>query len=205
VETHSRAAEFLVGVITGYFMFLNEQTGTIEKIFKRNKKLLTLLGWVLSIGFFWFHICKFQHVHIPLIRQIYQSIERELWASAVSWIIFACHTLKSGGIIRSFLSHPNWQPLSKLSLSMYLLHMHFIYSTGNFFPKKVGFLWEMHVHSADIVFSIILGACAYILVEAPVSRLVDYYLRSPKSDAKSLGKKEEEGLPLLKNEKVFKL
>jgi peptidoglycan/LPS O-acetylase OafA/YrhL len=147
----------------------------------------------LSIGFFWFYMIKIHTTTISqFTRKVLVATDRELWASALCWIIFACHSLKSGGIIKRFLSHHAWQPLSKLSLNMYLLHMYFIYSTGGFFGVKFGFLWMCHVHVGDIFFAIVLGALAYVLVEAPVGKLVGFMwkLKEKSKDSKLYDRKK---------------
>lgn len=52
----------------------------------------------------------------------YESFSRVCWAISLSWIIFACiHGY--GGPINWFLSLPQWQPLARLSYSIYLVHL----------------------------------------------------------------------------------
>lgn len=51
----------------------------------------------------------------------YEPLSHVLWAVALSWIIFAC-VHGYGGPINWFLSWPQWQPLSRLSYSIYLCH-----------------------------------------------------------------------------------
>jgi hypothetical protein len=50
----------------------------------------------------------------------FESTHRIVWAIFISWIIFACHHLKSGGILKKFLEHRYWQPLARMCLSIYL-------------------------------------------------------------------------------------
>jgi peptidoglycan/LPS O-acetylase OafA/YrhL len=202
IETHFRVAEFFIGVITGFLMFREEQNGRkIAKFFNRNKILL-FACWSLSIGFFWFYMIKIHTANLSqFTMQVLKAAERELWALAVCWIIFGCHSLKSGGVIRRFLSHRAWQPLSKLSLNMYLLHMYFIYSTNGFFGVKFSLLWMFHVHVGDIFFAILLGALAYVFIEAPAGKLVDFMwkLKEKSTNLKIERRKTEkiEKMPLM--------
>lgn len=53
---------------------------------------------------------------------LYISLSRVVWALALSYIIFAC-VHGYGGPVNWFLSLSLWQPLSRLSYSIYLLHM----------------------------------------------------------------------------------
>lgn len=43
------------------------------------------------------------------------------WSLSICYMIFACLN-DQGGIINWFLSHPSWQPISRLSFSIYLIH-----------------------------------------------------------------------------------
>lgn len=51
----------------------------------------------------------------------YESFSRVSWAIALSWIIFAC-VKGYGGPINWFLSLSFWQPFSRLSYSLYIVH-----------------------------------------------------------------------------------
>jgi peptidoglycan/LPS O-acetylase OafA/YrhL len=95
-------------------------------------------------------------------------------------MIFACHKLKSGGILRSFLSSSLWQPFSRLCLSVYLVHYLNIEYTQYFgiIPSTpVNMWWEIHIHFGDIVISLILGTIFHLLVEAPAAKLIDIVLK----------------------------
>lgn len=62
---------------------------------------------------------------------LYNAFGRVVWSMALSYIIFACvhHCCAP---INWFLSHPCWELLSKLSFSIYLVHMPVILSTMTF-------------------------------------------------------------------------
>ena len=173
-ETHFRLASYLFGVITGYIMYNEEISRKIETKLNENNKLYLWICWSGCIGFLWFHTFQVPSVQFSTnFLNIYLSVERELWACSICWIIFACHRLKSGGVIRTVLSHPSWQPLSKLSLSMYLLHMPYLLYTAEYYGNVRGFLWLAHLHAGDIFISIGAAAFGYVLVEAPVGKVVD--------------------------------
>jgi peptidoglycan/LPS O-acetylase OafA/YrhL len=103
------------------------------------------------------------------------TIVRFLWACSIGWTIFACQQLKSGGVIRTFLSHRMWQPIAKLSLSIYLVHFIFL-STVEMDPiqPKDGFMFQhiVLISAGDMLMSLFLGIFFYIFVEAPISNLI---------------------------------
>jgi peptidoglycan/LPS O-acetylase OafA/YrhL len=179
-ETHFRLAEYLVGVITGFIMHNKEMSSRIERKLNE-KKFLLWICWSLSIGFLWFHIFQFPSLLLtPTIFNIYTSIERELWAISICWIVFACHSLKSRGIIGKVLSYPPWQILSKLCLSIYLLHFPMLLYTADYYQNVFGFIWLMHLHAGDVVLSIAVAMMAFVLVEAPVGQVVEAAWKSVK-------------------------
>lgn len=47
---------------------------------------------------------------------------RALWSICVGYAIFACVN-GQGGIVNRILSHPLWQPLSRLSFNVYLVQL----------------------------------------------------------------------------------
>ena len=145
----------------------------IEGRMKESKVLLNGY-WSLAIGFFVFHsFCVPSLSLSPTFFNIYLATECELWAALVCWIFFACHRLKSGGFIRSFLSHPLWQPLSKLNYTTELTTFPF------------AFMWLMHTHVGDIFMSVAEATLAYVLIEEPAGRIVDLMWmlkRSPRKE-----------------------
>ena len=59
----------------------------------------------------------------PLIEHAFFYASKHVaWGVAVSWLIFACVN-GYGGPINWLLSFPVWQPLARISYSMYILHI----------------------------------------------------------------------------------
>jgi len=118
-------------------------------------------------------------VKTKFYEEFYHATHRIIFTFFVGWMIFSFHYLKSGSVIRWFLSHPLWQPLSKLSLSIYLAHdVYIILSVSN--TKELSHYemsWFMHVCAGDILMSILYGALLYLLFEAPIAKVVNYYLK----------------------------
>lgn len=52
---------------------------------------------------------------------LFSAFAHLIWSVPLCYIIFAC-ARNSGGAINRFLSHPYWQPISKISFAMYLVH-----------------------------------------------------------------------------------
>lgn len=66
-------------------------------------------------------LIQFDNNPSALVQALYESLSRVAWGIALCYIIFAC-VHGHGGPINYFLSHPLWQPASRLSYSIYLIH-----------------------------------------------------------------------------------
>lgn len=64
----------------------------------------------------------------PLEHGLFAGLTRVGWAIAICYVIFACHH-NYGGPVNWFLGHALWQPLSRLSYSMYLMQFLVLYWT----------------------------------------------------------------------------
>lgn len=98
----------------------------------------------------------------------------------IGWTIFSFHLFNSSGLIKWFLSHPLWQPLSKLTLSTYIFHMVYLETLTLNIQESAYYntVWIFHIIVGDIVICNILGLIAYLFVEAPASNLMKYFMRS---------------------------
>lgn len=127
--THARAGPWLFGMTLGYILFKYR-----NKKIEINKTLNAIL-WITSIA----TLTTIVLLALPLNKQnnetkigfnaFYLAFHRITWAYEICWIIFACQKLKSGGFIRWFLCLPQWQPIARMSLSMYLVHPIYIFVT----------------------------------------------------------------------------
>lgn len=120
--TQSRAGPWFIGMIFGYFMY--HQRG---KTFKINWALNALL-WILAFSnliiiMLISHEFTITEITSQAANSTFMAFQRNLWAVSICWIIFACQHLKTGGIVRWFLSLPHWQPFARMGLSMYILHI----------------------------------------------------------------------------------
>ncbi|XP_048774347.2 nose resistant to fluoxetine protein 6-like isoform X2 [Ostrea edulis] len=116
---YSRIAPYLIGVLTGYFMWKSKRQVKLPKVF-------VILGWIIAL------VCVSSVVFGTLeqnrghkqsisVSALYNSLSKTTWSLGVAWIIFACNT-GYGGFINTFLSAGLWSPLSRLTYCAYLVH-----------------------------------------------------------------------------------
>ncbi|XP_055913922.1 nose resistant to fluoxetine protein 6-like [Eupeodes corollae] len=120
--THARYSVWLVGIGFGYFMHKNRSKSI------RLSRPIQVLGWCACfavIGAIMYG--PYPTIHADqgatiLQAALYEPFRRIGWGVMLAWVVFACH-FGFGGLINSFLSHEMWQPIARLTYSMYLVHL----------------------------------------------------------------------------------
>ncbi|KXJ74409.1 hypothetical protein RP20_CCG013733 [Aedes albopictus] len=121
--THARMAVWLWGLGFGYILHKTKETGV------NLPKRYWIAGWVACftlLGLIIFSNYQFHTTNVDdfshVIDAFYEPLSRSVFAVCVMWIILACVNGK-GGLLDEFLGAAMWQPLSRLSFTMYLLHI----------------------------------------------------------------------------------
>ncbi|XP_022209522.2 nose resistant to fluoxetine protein 6-like isoform X3 [Drosophila obscura] len=169
--THTHAAPWLIGFLFGYFLHLNR-----GKKFQLSR-IAVWSGWVLSLAMIFtsiFAMYPFAKLSAPplstLEESLYYTLTRVGWPLALCWIVFACMQ-GYGGLADSFLSSPLWQPLSRLSYSVYIWHM-FIQEVNSRNARTNTYFSDYDVMRnfwSDFGFTLLMAYVLYIIIEAPMA------------------------------------
>lgn len=168
--THVRFSSWLIGVIAGYFFFearkksvyipkVSCQFNSVFaiKLTASHFQLFNLFAWTLSLVlmviviFINYPLMQLDSTATPLEYGLYDALSRVAWSIAVCYIIFAC-VHNHGGFVNRFLSHPLWQPISRLSYSIYLMHLLVIMVTSATLKAPLYFS-ELNAVSLFVIFS----------------------------------------------------
>ncbi|VDM77809.1 unnamed protein product, partial [Strongylus vulgaris] len=107
-------------------------------------------------------------------RATYNNFSRVGWALAVSWVIVANH-LGWGGPIATFMDHPLWKPLGRLSYCGYIVHFFVIHYVFNLDDRPAHYvsIWQTYVYRVIpiIVLSYIFAFIWSCLFEGPIIKL----------------------------------
>lgn len=124
-STHTRIGPWMIGVVLGYILHVNKER---KNKFSRAAKAT---GWILASIIF----CAVMIAYLPSLEQrISESpilcscivaFHRSLFSIAIAWLIFACHKLNSGGIIKYLLELPYWQPIGERTQLRYSIFYSF--------------------------------------------------------------------------------
>lgn len=131
---------------------------------------------------------QFDTKALPIEFGLYDALSRVGWSIALCYIIFAC-VHNSGGCVNWFLSHPFWQPISRLCYSTYLLHVPVIvimYAT-----TKTATVFSQSATLQDFIvaylFTILASIVATLAFESPIITLEKLMFKSaPKTESNGI-------------------
>ncbi|BFF91962.1 nose resistant to fluoxetine protein 6-like [Drosophila madeirensis] len=168
--THTHSAPWLIGFVFGYFLHLNR-----GKKFQLSR-IAVWSGWLLSLAMIFTSIfalypaAQWSARLSTLEESFYYTLTRVAWPLVLCWIVFACMQ-GHGGLANSFLSSSLWQPLSRLSYSVYIWHM-FIQEVNLRNLQTNSYLSDYNVMLkfwSDFGISLLISYVLYIIIEAPLA------------------------------------
>ncbi|KAH8247743.1 hypothetical protein KR038_009248 [Drosophila bunnanda] len=200
LATHTHAAPWLIGFLFGYFLYLNS-----GKKF-RLSRVFVWAGWILCLAMIFTSIfalypdAKWSAPRLStLAESFYYTLTRVGWPLALCWVVFACMQ-GYGGLANSFLSSPLWQPLSRLSYSVYMWHM-FIQEINVRSVRTNSYFSDYRVMLAfwsSFGLTLVLSYFMHLIIEAPFSGL-DVFLR-PKPKVSAAIREESDVVKAQQNE-----
>ncbi|KAK6048313.1 hypothetical protein COOONC_14182 [Cooperia oncophora] len=108
------------------------------------------------------------------VRGTYNNFSRIGWSLAVSWVIVANH-LGWGGPIATFMDHPLWQPLGRLSYCAYITHYYIIQYVFNLDDRPTHYvsIWQSYVYRTIpiVALSYLTAFFWSCLFEVPTTKL----------------------------------
>lgn len=175
--THARMGPWFIGMTLGYILYQNKG----KKI--QINPILNAIAWIISLTVFAAVTMGSQIMFLPaainettlLANAFYLAFYRNSFALATAWMVFGCHN-GTGGIIRFFLQLPQWQPLARMGLSLYLLgfmFQHFIVMNIKV-PIYFDEFEMIHQFWGDMVASIFLSTIGYLAFEVPFLTVESY-------------------------------
>ncbi|XP_039294753.1 nose resistant to fluoxetine protein 6 [Nilaparvata lugens] len=198
VTTHTRLGPWGVGIGLGYILFL-----TRGKNVTMNKNIVSLC-WILCVvcaGCIFQSITYFHQDENPynrLLSSAYTGLGSSLWALCISWVIFATEH-GYGGPVGRFLSWNFFQPLSKLTYVIYLVHVGVEYAYLALIKSAAHFevLFTIRETAGEILISILLSPIVSLVFEMPfinVERVIrKKFLGSQKSRVQESTEKPGDG------------
>lgn len=89
--------------------------------------MLNIFAWTLSLAsmvsiiLLYYPLVQLNSKSSTLHNALFDALGRIVWPLALCYIIFAC-IHNHGGPINALLSHPCWQPISRISYSIFMTH-----------------------------------------------------------------------------------
>ncbi|KAH8337675.1 hypothetical protein KR074_006563, partial [Drosophila pseudoananassae] len=173
LATHTHCAPWLIGFLFGYFLHSNR-----GRKFELSWKMVWL-GWILCLAMIFtsiFALYPAGRSGAPPLstveESLYYTLTRLGWPLAVGWVVFAC-IQGYGSLANSFLSSPLWQPLSRLSYSVYIWHM-FIQEVNSRNVRTSTYFSGYTVMKnfwSDFGISLVMSYVLFLIIEAPIGGL----------------------------------
>ncbi|ETN70624.1 hypothetical protein NECAME_14648, partial [Necator americanus] len=121
-----------------------------------------------------YHYIKGDDNWSEFTRASYNNFSRIGWSLAVSWVIIANH-LGWGGPVATFMDHPLWKPLGRLSYCGYIVHFFVITYIFNIDDRPYHYvsIWGTYVYRVIPVVVMSYGF-AFVwscLFEVPIVKL----------------------------------
>jgi len=180
--THTRAVPWIAGLLFGYFMYLRKG---------RKPQLsfaMVATGWALTfalLGTILYSLYPYMNgsgKDLSIVGgAFYYSCSSVGWSLVLSWIIFACE-FGYGGLINDLLSWSYWQPFAKLSYGIYIWHALVVFA-NTVRPKTHTYFSDYELilrFWGDFGLSLCIAFVTYLVVEAPLAGIQNYYLKKRK-------------------------
>lgn len=183
--TYHHVAPYAMGTFVGYLIVRH-----LSKPIRLSKPIL-ILGWILSpIPSIWVLICTrewndYRTEDTPSLTTsvVFSVLQRLLWTIGIAWVSFVC-AIGQGGIVNRILSAKAFIPFSRLSYSIYMVHLIPIFLRAN--SLKYTRAWDDFEFISWGVFNIILGIFAayilFVIFESPINSLEKLIFRGGGTD-----------------------
>ena len=96
-----------------------------KKTLKRHIKRIfwwTSIGIIIALPFSTYPFIQMEEIPANFLSLSYTGIKRTLWIASISWIIFASSSFSKNSITARILSAKIFQPFSRLTFCIYLVH-----------------------------------------------------------------------------------
>ncbi|XP_012280074.1 nose resistant to fluoxetine protein 6 [Orussus abietinus] len=176
MATHNRSSPYIIGIFLGSILYGSKNVTM--------SKLKVIFGWTLSLATMYtciygaMEITSVGHTYNVWESAIYGGFHRFVWACAVAWLIYACHT-GYGGAIDRFLSCTLFRYSGRLSYSVYLTHLALLlYHVGVLqIPRQLHMYITIREFTGDFVFIFFTSLVLYLCVELPFFNLTRHAFR----------------------------
>ncbi|XP_028392817.1 nose resistant to fluoxetine protein 6-like isoform X2 [Dendronephthya gigantea] len=206
-ELHKKAAEFdkyvynkpycriqpyLIGFVLGYAIYAKYRVPI-----RRRGWLLAVIGWSIAFAIAMTVVYAPYQSTLPGNREwnkteniFFGTFQRLLWGLVLAWVTYACH-YGYGSYIQQFLSARFWIPLSRLTYSVYLIHM--VVISFMFFATTHQVHYDLLTASyffiTATVLSYAVGFILAVVIEFPSENLENLALKLLRGERKSYGVK----------------
>ncbi|XP_063914236.1 nose resistant to fluoxetine protein 6-like [Zophobas morio] len=166
-STISRLPAWFVGTFFGYVLYRDSHKKI--RISKQVNSALWALVLSTIVALVFYHKISFQGEYKEYISAFYHTFCRLFWCLSVCYIILSCCTGHSK-LVDSFLSHPVFIVMGKLTYSLYLVHLTVIFVVMAH-RKHLGYFSSFEIwfeFCGHFMIMLISATLLFLVFEAPV-------------------------------------
>ncbi|XP_028967097.1 nose resistant to fluoxetine protein 6-like [Galendromus occidentalis] len=176
MRPYTHAGPFTIGIGTGYVIATNP--------FMRFRMVTRIITWPLAlVTMVWTVLAPWTWSKYAadecsdLVKFIYAAGHRSSWALGLTWIVVACASGQAKPL-ECLLSWRAWIPLSRLSLSAFLLSPLVVYHNQWTIRERLygSHATVFNLFVTNVFFVILISVLFYLFVESPIRRLSKSFL-----------------------------
>lgn len=178
----TRAGPWVMGIWLGYVF---HKQGKERFILKQWQVVVgwsfsTIAALLIQFGMYSYNTIPAKAMYEIMTQVTYGGLQRSVWAACLAWIVFACHN-GYGGFVDRILSHPVWQPLGRITYSLYLVALPM--QSAITFTARTHFVFTYIAKIFETTGALFISGVVAVLVslsaESPILGLEKLLLRRP--------------------------
>jgi peptidoglycan/LPS O-acetylase OafA/YrhL len=187
-----RMHAYMIGMLTGYILFKTKLKLKINKVLCTFIWMVAMAAGMAVVYGIYGYINDVDMMD-ENIAAFYNAMARPTFAACVAWMIIACVT-GNGGPIARFLDWSFWSPLSRLTYSLYLVHVLVIYwyLAVQESPMHFSYVHYVYFYFGTVMIALGFAYLVSLLVEWPMIGLLRIAFPKAKRSPSQKSKDDEE-------------
>lgn len=201
-NTFNHFAAYLAGVLVAAYLHQRPKPPAPSCVTITRWLVWLSLSILLLIPFSTYPFIAMESIPDTIFPIFYTGIKRALWIASLSWIIYASCTISRRSLLGQVLSAKMWQPLSRLTFSIYLVQSlsvwMYAYNLRDTVP--VSHMNTFYRIGGMMLYSLFFGFWLHVLFEAPSVNLVKLTIKRKKKPQKEVEVNNNEETKIVEDE-----
>lgn len=173
-NTYNHFAAYLAGVLVAAYLHQRPKPPAPASAATTRSLVWLSLVVLLLVPFSTYPFIHMSSIPTTILPILYTGIKRAAWIAALSWIIYASCTVSRRALLGQVLSARMWQPLSRLTFSVYLVQSLavWMYAYNLRDTVSISHMNTFYRIGGNWLYAIFFGFWLHVLFEAPSVNLL---------------------------------